>query len=406
MGMCRRNRLQLAAVIVVAVLAGCNAGSQVSPPAAGAGSTTRAGIRSAGAALGPVLTAAGEGTITGWDVDQTEDIGLLSAGYNNGTRLEAFDLKTAKITKLGSFQPGGRGSVTRQYIVLRILANDVALVDDLDLHSKDFQRTDTFPTVSPISRAKVSGRWTPLHRKNLLVDPNEGWVAVNQSTTTNAVMVDQNFIGPRGGIHVYISDIEANTFSPQDRLLPDEELGTPILVAQDTVTSQVIVPMQVFTYPFNPFEAPSFDVDDRKSGKHAIFSPSVGSGSVMGVAIDETTHTMCTTTSEDSDVEFYDLKAKTGFAVEMPGEGGEGFGGGAVAVDETNHLFIVTQPSAPSGGSIVYIYDEKGNVQETITGFNFPNTFSAVLAYVAVNPKLRIGYATGPNADQLQSFSY
>jgi hypothetical protein len=83
---------------------------------------------------------------------------LLSAGYKNGTRLEAFELKRAKVTKLGSFQKGGGASVYRQLIVLRILANDLALVDDLKLYLSDLQRHDTFLTVSPISRATVSGR--------------------------------------------------------------------------------------------------------------------------------------------------------------------------------------------------------------------------------------------------------
>jgi hypothetical protein len=407
MVLCRRNQLKLAAFVAAALLGGCSAGSQLMPTrVSGSPGAANAAVRGRAGILGPVLTTPGDGTITGWDVDQTEGVGLLSAGYNGGTRLEAFDLKTAKITKLGSFQSGGGGSIIRQYILLRILANEVALVDDLDFHYKGFQRRDTFPTVSPISRAKITGRWNPPHRRDLLLNPNEGWVAVNQSTTTNAIMVDRNILGRKGGIRVYVSDVEANTFSPQDRLLPNEELGTPALVAQDTVTNQVVVPMQIFTYPFNPFEAPSFDIEDLNSGKHFIFSPNVGSGSVMGIAIDETTHSMCTTTSEDSKVEFYDLKARTGFAVSFPGTTGEGLGGGAVAVDETNHLFIVTQPTAPSGGSIVFVYDEKGNLLETITGFRFSNFSAAVFAYVAVNPKLRIGYATGPTPDQLQSFSY
>jgi hypothetical protein len=115
---------------------------------------------------------------------------------------------------------------------------------------------------------------------------------------------------------------------------------------------------------------------------------------------------MCTTTEDEADVEFYDLTEQTGFAVPFPGSGSELNAGGAVAVDSINHLFIVTQPTAPSGGSIVYVYDEKGSVQKTISGFNFPNEYAAVFAYIAVNPKLRIGYATGLTADQLQSFSY
>jgi hypothetical protein len=115
---------------------------------------------------------------------------------------------------------------------------------------------------------------------------------------------------------------------------------------------------------------------------------------------------MCTTTADDSNVEFYDLKAQTGFAVPLPGGSGEGTGGGSVAVDETHHLFLVTQPAGFLASASVYVYDEKGNLQESVGGFNFSNTFAAVFAYIAVNPHLRIGYTSTANADQLQSFAY
>jgi hypothetical protein len=239
------------------------------------------------------------------------------------------------------------------------------------------------------------------------VNPNEGWIAVNQSTTTNAILGDENRSGHgHAGLRVFLSDVGADTFSPEDKLASSDEIGTPILVAQDTAANTVVVPMQIFVYPFDPFESPSFDIDDLKSGKHSIFSPNLGSGAVQGVAIDPTTHMMCTTTADDSNVEFYDLKKQTGFAVSLPGGGGQLSAGGAVAVDSINHLFIVTQPNEPSVGSVVYVYDEQGNALETITGFSFSNVYAAVFAYVAVNPNLRIGYATSSNANELQSFTY
>jgi hypothetical protein len=115
---------------------------------------------------------------------------------------------------------------------------------------------------------------------------------------------------------------------------------------------------------------------------------------------------MCTTTSDDSNVEFVNLSKQTGFAENLPNGAGEGSGGGAVAVDELNHLFIVTQPAGVLKSASVYVYDEQGNLQESITGFDFENVGAAVFAYVAVNPNLRIGYATTANGAQLQSFSY
>lgn len=403
----------LAVAAVAGILAGCGtgAGPAFGPPGAlhgmhaGGAGIARGG---SGGALGPVLTAANGGTITGWDVDQSEGIGLLSAGYKNGTRLETFDLKTAKITKLGSFQNGGSGSVTRQYIVLGILANDVALVDDLDFIAKGFQRDDKFRTVSPVSQARVTGHWDPPHRKDLILTPSEGWVAVNQDTSANAALAQGKSLRRGGpGLDLLFSDVAKDTFAPAPRLKLHRVFEPPYLVVQDTAAKQVIVPMQLFLGSiFDPFEAPSFDVYDMPKNTHTLLSPNLGSGSVMGAAIDSTTHMMCTTTSDDSNVEFINLTAQSGFAENLPNGGGEGTGGGAVAVDERNHLFIVTQPAGFLASASVYVYDEKGNLQESIPGFDFNNVFAAVFAYVAVNPKLRIGYATTANAAQLQSFTY
>lgn len=408
-----RLRIYALAVATAAVSAGCGAGagSQFSPSSivAGAASTGRNPARNGSrGALGPVLTAAHGGTITGWDVDQSEGIGLLSAGFKNGTRLETFDLKTGKITKLGAYQNGGSGSITRQLIVLRILANDVALVDNLKFIYKGFQRDDAFFTVSPISKAKVTGRWTPPHRKDLIITPSFGWVAVNQDTSTNMIFGNRDIHRSRGGEPELIeSDVAKNTFTKAPRLGQDEVFQVPFPAAQDTAANQVIVPMQIEGYPFNPFEAPSFEIDDLSTEKRSIFSPNLGSGSVMGAAIDSTTHMMCTTTSDDSNVEFMDLTTQSGFAENLPNGVGEGSGGGAIAVDEPHHLFLVMQPA----GSLlktasVYVYDEAGNLKESIAGFDFQNAYAALFAYIAVNPNLRIGYATTGNADQLQSFTY
>jgi hypothetical protein len=209
------------------------------------------------------------------------------------------------------------------------------------------------------------------------------------------------------GLSLRISDVAANSFEPAKVFPRNQVFEGPNLVAQDTSANLAIVPTQLFLGSiFDPFEAPSFNIYDLSKKTHSIFSPNVGSGPAQGIAIDSTTHMMCTTTGDDSNVEFYDLQRQTGFAVGLPNGGGEGTGGGAVAVDEPHHLFIVTQPAGILATASVYIYDEKGTLQESIAGFNFSNVFAAVFAYVAVNPQLRIGYTSTANADQLQSFAY
>ena len=53
------------------------------------------------------------------------------------------------------------------------------------------------------------------------------------------------------------------------------------------------------------------------------------------------------------------------------------------------------------GGSEIYVNDEHGNVVESLPGFTFgPSSGIQVVA------KTRTGWVDGPNADQLQSFTY
>jgi hypothetical protein len=125
--------------------------------------------------------------------------------------------------------------------------------------------------------------------------------------------------------------------------------------------------------------------------------------------VDSSTGIACTTTELNAQVEFYNLKKKTGVAVQLPGTGpGDQLNSGAaVAADPVNHLFLVADPVfAPTGGSAIVVYDEQGNVIESITGFTFSNRFAVVPIRVAVNPALRMGYVDGPGINELQQFFY
>ena len=81
--------------------------------------------------------------------------------------------------------------------------------------------------------------------------------------------------------------------------------------------------------------------------------------------------------------------------------------GAAVAADQVNHLFLVAQQNSTVGvGSTVYVYDEKGNLTEAISGFSFLNQFSPLAVHIAANGTTRTGYVPGPNSNNLQSFNY
>jgi hypothetical protein len=129
-----------------------------------------------------------------------------------------------------------------------------------------------------------------------------------------------------------------------------------------------------------------------------------GAGMIDGLAVDSTTGILCTTTNLNSQVEFYKLSDGSGVWAQLPGTANtdETNSATAVANDPIHHLFLVLQPFSSTGGtSTVYVYDEKANLKETINDFSFPNGSNVV-----VSPTLRMGYATGPNPNQLQQFFY
>jgi hypothetical protein len=119
----------------------------------------------------------------------------------------------------------------------------------------------------------------------------------------------------------------------------------------------------------------------------------------------------CTTTEDDARVEFYNLATQTGFTVTLPGSGGQQiFSGADVEFDAVHKLFLLAQPtsSSASSGSTIYVYDTKGNLQETLNGFSFSNAFNVVAMHIALNPANRSGFVDGPDSGvtEIQSFTY
>ena len=126
------------------------------------------------------------------------------------------------------------------------------------------------------------------------------------------------------------------------------------------------------------------------------------------MAVDSRTGIACTTTELNAQAEFYDLAKETGIAVQLPntGPGSQLNSGSAVASDSKYGLFLVAQPYSSTGGdSSIYVYDESGNLIETLNGFDFSTLYLPPLK-IAVNPGLKVGMVNGPNANQLQEFSY
>jgi hypothetical protein len=108
-------------------------------------------------------------------------------------------------------------------------------------------------------------------------------------------------------------------------------------------------------------------------------------------------------------VEFYNLKKKKGFAVVLPGATGQLQSGTDVQFDPVNKLFLVAQSVSSTGpGSSIQVFDTKGNLVESLDGFNFSNASSVIRTHIAINPSNRTGYVDGPEdgGTSIQSFTY
>ena len=129
-------------------------------------------------------------------------------------------------------------------------------------------------------------------------------------------------------------------------------------------------------------------------------------GDVNGMAVDPNTGVEVTDTELNAQVEFYDLNKQAGIvAAQLPctSNTSQVNNGSGIAVDPVNKLFLVTeQEYGCASGSAILVYDEGGNLLETITGFNFAIGEPAP----AINPNKRMGWTFGPKFSQLQQFFY
>jgi hypothetical protein len=171
----------------------------------------------------------------------------------------------------------------------------------------------------------------------------------------------------------------------------------PYFVAEDTTTQHAYVPAANYDSQTVFID---YDIQSGHASNNFVAPPF--SGPVAGIAIDSATHMMCTTTGSTYSVQMYDLKTKKQtFYGQIPNAGGEGQAGSSIAADPVNHLFIVEQPNSLKGGSEIYVYDEKGNVLESLTGFAF-----SPLSGIQIVASNRSGFVAARQPNQLQSFTY
>ena len=341
------------------------------------------------------------GRIFGFDIDENGIEGLLSeaAEQDDGTILaatETFNQRTGEIISvLAEIR-----SEADDFITLGVVGPHIGLVERE--HEISFLHIErTFPYLDPLSGNVLNGRWIPPIDQDHLIRA----VSRTQSSSTVAVYAYDNSENFRP--QVFSSNFAHNTFGPLI-VLTDGSFQTGLVpkLAYNDRTHEALLGIQSLG---NPFIAPTFALVDLATTETTVFS-GVGEGDVNGLAIDPGTSIACATTEIDFSVQFYDLRTLGGFSQFLPGATNQFYSGADVAVDELHHLFLVAQPNSSTapGTSSIHVYDESGNLFESINGLHFSNASNVVPMHIALHPSMRYGYVDGPDpgVTQIQGFRY
>jgi len=383
----------LCACAAALIIAGCSGAAAAPPltpltPLQPASRSVRPAV-----GVGKILSSNG-GQIFGFDIDRNGNDGALATSAN----VETFDQDSGAILKTFPKSPPGGTS----YNFDAIVTGDVGLVTRDVMPKGSIFATRFYDLMDPVT-GRFTGKWTP-PMKDIEVEA----AGPNQTTGMTAIFAIE--LKKHDIPVLFESNVAKNEFGKVFHLDPRTfSLGNLPQLAQDTATNEAVIA----TSPDGgrvQGAAPINVLVNLKTGKQTQFTGlnngEFGAGFVNGLALDSSTGIAATTTELNAQVEFYDLAKQTGVAAQLPctGDTSQGNSGAGIANDPANGLFLVTDPSYCRGsqGSAIVVYDEKGNLVETITGFKFALGEPAP----AINPGKRMGWAFGPGFNQLQQFFY
>jgi len=345
------------------------------------------------------------GQIFGFDIDQNGTEGVLSESQDLGggkvlAAVETFDQTTGKILNVVQ-----KLETKDDFLTLGIAGGSVGLVEHEEVKGIYVSKR-VYEELNPLDSNQFTGTWTPpLAKDDILFG-----LSRNQASTTTAAFGFEN--GGDNHTFVFGSNVGANTFESVITLTnPAFYFAVTPVMAYDSKTNQAVVATSTGAVGGPP---PVFALANLTTGAVAYFNglpgpPPYRAGFVNGIAVDSDDGIACTTTELDFSVEFYNLKKKTGFAVVLPGATSQIQSGSDVEYDPVHKLFLVAQSVSSTGpGSSIQVYDTKGNLVESLNGFNFSNAFNVVFTHIALHPSTRSGYVDGPDSGvtEIQSFTY
>jgi len=358
--------------------------------------------------LGAVLSTKDGGQIFGFDINQHGDDGVLASAQTidaDGDALvsvETFNQNSGKITKSFAKYQGKR----HEYGVDGIFAGDVALVTHYVTPNGSIYPKRVYEVMNPVTAHSFTGDWTPPVK-----DIDVLQTGVNQDSSTAVLFAIELKKDDRPDL--LVSDVAAGTFANLIHLDPNLfGLGNGPHLAQYTSANKAVFALSPDGGAVGGSAPLNVSIDLATGETHQFSGYNLGgfhAGYVNGLAVDPNTGIAATTTELNSQVEFYDMDKMRGItAVQLPctDNTDQVNSGSNIAVDPVHKLFLVTDQFYCDGsqGSAIVVYDEKGNLVETITGFNFAIGEPPPV----LNPSKRMGWAfSGPDGfSQLQQFFY
>jgi hypothetical protein len=342
------------------------------------------------------------GNIFGFEVDPNGTEGLLceAVGNPDGTvtaAVETFNQATGKISRVLS------KSNTQDDFIGWSVAGSIGLFEHE--HVKGiFNIRRTFHIIDPLAGNEVNGRWTPPIDSTQIVNqvkaaldgsPNVAVYALSVSTGINPVVFSSNLSDNTFGPAIEITDLNFTTEAPP-------------IIAFDPIRNQAILGHDKPS-PF--IEPPLIGFVDLATGSFEV-KTGLGLGVINGVAVDSEDGILCTDTSFDSAVQFYNLSDFSGISVLLPGADPQTStaSGGDIEFDPINKLFLVAQEFSDGSltrGSSIQVYDLVGNLVESIDRLNFQGGFNVFPVHITLNPSRRMGFVNGPDlTTAIQSFNY
>jgi hypothetical protein len=341
------------------------------------------------------------GLIFGFEIDPFGSEGLLCEALINPdgsvtSAVETFDQDTGEILRVI------RRSTSQDDLIALGIAGSVGLIEHEQVSG--FQVRRIFQLINPLFGNMLTGAWKPPIGKKHII--NQVKPALDGSAGVAVYALD---VSSHATPVVFSSDLAANTFGPVINITnPDFTSEAPPVLAFDPPRNQAILGHD----KPSPFILPPvIGFVDLTSGGF-VQKTGVGLGVINGIAVDSENGILCTDTSFDSGVQFYNLSDFSGVNVLLPGADPQTStaSGGDIEFDPINKLFLVAQPFAEgmlNNGSAIQIYDLTGTLVETIDGLEFQGGDNVFPVHITLNPGRRIGYVNGPElTTAIQKFNY